>query len=256
MSGPPSPPSDARSATELLRRLGGRVRDRRTERRLTLKELAARARLSVRFVGEIEAGRGNVSLARLDRVAKALAVPLRELIPEEDSGPPVVALVGLRGAGKSTLGRRLADRRKVPFHELDQLVESTAGLSLSEIFALHGEAFYRRVETTALERLLRQSAGGSVIATGGGIVTNPDAFSLLQSGSRIVWLKADADDHWARVVRQGDRRPMARNPRAKAELKALLFAREPLYARAHQVVDTSRLGLAGSLDALDRLTRF
>ncbi|HVO30214.1 MAG TPA: shikimate kinase, partial [bacterium] len=163
----------------------------------------------------------------------------------------VIALVGLRGAGKSTIGRRLAERLHRPFVELDQLVESAAGLKLEEIFALHGDAFYRRLETATLEAFFRDRPE-AVLATGGGIVTNAQAFGLLKELSTVVWLKATVDEHWSRVVRQGDRRPMRANPRAKAELKALLRTREPLYRQADRVVDTSELGVAGSVEALAR----
>jgi XRE family aerobic/anaerobic benzoate catabolism transcriptional regulator len=149
----------------------------------------------------------------------------------------VVALLGLRGAGKTTVGRRLARRLRVPFVELDQRIEEAAGLTLSEIFALHGESYYRRLEKDALERLLADDRP-LVLATGGGIVNAPDTFALLRHRALTVWLRAGAEDHWNRVVQQGDRRPMADHPQAMAELRRLLAGREPLYADAAVTIDT------------------
>ena len=232
----------------LLERFGRRVRFLRGERGWTLAELAGAADLSVRFVSEIEAGRGNVSLTKLAGLAAAFGLPIPALL-DEPPPPGVVALVGLRGAGKSSIGRRLAERLGLPFFELDALIERAAGLSLAEVFAIHGEAYYRRLETETLERFLREEPR-SVLATGGGIVTNDDAFELLKRATRVVWLKARPQDHWERVVKQGDRRPMATSRNAKAELRRLLESREPLYRQAHQTVDTSALGVSGSVDRL------
>lgn len=234
----------------LLERLGRTVRTLRAERGLSMKDLAADAELSLRFVSDVEAGRGNVSVRGLARLARALDVPVGSLLSESAS-PSIVALVGLRGAGKSTIGSRLAARLDRPFVELDARVEAAAGLSLAEIFALHGDTFYRRLETATLRRVLDEEQQ-AVVATGGGIVTNEEAFALLRSRATVVWLKASPDDHWTRVVRQGDRRPMRANPKARAELKALLRAREPLYRQADHLVDTSDLGVDGSVKSLLR----
>lgn len=249
------------SADPLLSRLGSAVRALRTERGWTIRELAAASEVSVRFVSDVEGGKGNVSVLTLARLARALGVPPASLLDESAAASPVgvpsgrrrvLALVGLRGAGKSTIGHRLAEKSGRRFVELDARVEQAAGLSLAEIFALHGDAFYRRLETTVLERFLDQDSD-AVLATGGGIVTNPEAWSILKRRATVVWLKARPDDHWTRVVRQGDRRPMRANPRARTELKALLRAREPLYRQADHVVDTSHLGVEGAVAALARL---
>ena len=164
----------------------------------------------------------------------------------------MIALLGLRGAGKSTIGRRLARRLRVPFVELDRRVEEAAGLSLDEIFALHGQDYYRRLEREALELLIADDRP-AVVATGGGIVTSGETYAFLRRRALTVWLRAEAEDHWNRVVQQGDRRPMADNPEAMAELRRLLAERQPLYAEAAHVVDTSRLGVEEAVEAIEKV---
>ncbi|GAC1347333.1 MAG: helix-turn-helix transcriptional regulator [Myxococcales bacterium] len=164
---------------------------------------------------------------------------------------PLVALIGLRGAGKSTIGGQLARRLGVPFVELDERVERAAGLSLEGIFSLHGEAYYRRLAREVLTAFLAD-AGAAVLATGGSLVTDRDAFRLLQKRCRTVWLKATPEEHWQRVLAQGDERPGAASPQAQAELRALLKAREPLYAQAELSVDTSRLDAAAAVEEIAR----
>lgn len=241
----------------ILAPLGERVRALRTSQGLTLGALAARALLSPRFVASLEAGSGNISVARLADVAAALgttpAALLTGLGAPARPGPRVIALLGLRGAGKTTLGKRLARKLKLPFFELDQLIERQAGLALSEIFDVHGEAYFRKVERDVLERFLDQrthEGPGAVLATGGGLVTDRASYRLLKARATTVWLKARPEDHWNRVVAQGDRRPMGENPHAMAELRGLLSARSPLYAEAQVTVDTSALGVEGTLRAL------
>ena len=164
---------------------------------------------------------------------------------------PVVALLGVRGAGKSTIGVRLAERLELPFHELDARIEEAAGLTLSEIFELHGEVYYRRLERETLSSLLA-SAQGAVIATGGSLVTDRDSFRLLKRRCVTVWLKARPEDHWNRVLQQGDQRPMGKNPHAMQELRALLTAREKQYAEADHVIDTSRTSVDAAVAELAR----
>jgi XRE family aerobic/anaerobic benzoate catabolism transcriptional regulator len=159
---------------------------------------------------------------------------------------PVIALVGLRGAGKSTIGPLLAAGLGLRFVEVDQEVERLAGLGLAEIFALHGEAYYRRLERETLAHLL-SGPGGLVLATGGGLVTDRESFRLLRRRAVTVWLRARPEDHLSRVIDQGDRRPMSGNPQAMQELRALLAAREPLYAQAELVVETWRHGVEGAV---------
>jgi XRE family aerobic/anaerobic benzoate catabolism transcriptional regulator len=241
-------------ASELLSALGRRVRALRHELGLSVRELAARARLSPRFLFAVEAGEGNLSVRKLAGLAAALGTTAAELLA--DPGGPAragaVALLGLRGAGKTTIGRRLARRRRVPFVELDRRVEEAAGLTLADIFALHGEPYYRRLEREALEQVLAETRP-LVLATGGGVVAAPETFALLKRRTLTVWLRAHPEDHWNRVVQQGDRRPMADHPQAMAELRRLLADREPLYSQAHHTVDTSRLGVEQAVRAIERL---
>jgi XRE family aerobic/anaerobic benzoate catabolism transcriptional regulator len=263
---------------ELLAQLGVRVRGLRQARGLTVKALAERSGLSARYLVELENGRGNISVGRLHQLVESLGAPLASLFEAEPSaGPdpgrrvarlsarigrldaadldrveamldtlrsqeptqtPVLALLGVRGAGKTTVGRAVATALALPFVELDGLIEESAGLALSDIFAIHGAGYYRRVEYDALNRFL--AAGRpAVLATGGSLVTHEETFSLLRRSATTVWLRAHARDLWSRVLAQGDDRPMRRNPHAFAQLEALLAEREPLYRRAHSAVDTS-----------------
>ena len=228
--------------TELLRALGTAVRSRRTDLGLTLRTLAERADVSQRFLAQLETGSGNISVARLEDVAVALGTSSSELLASRPTSalPPrkVVALLGLRGAGKSTLGPEVARNLGVPFFELDALVAREAGMPLSTIFEMHGEAWFRKVEHEVLRDFLDNHAG-AVLATGGSIVTAPETYALLRKRATTVWLRAKPQDHWDRVLRQGDARPMRNRANAMAELKALLRTRKPLYARADHVVDTS-----------------
>jgi XRE family aerobic/anaerobic benzoate catabolism transcriptional regulator len=227
-------------ADRLLAGLGRRVRALRAARGSTLRETAARAALSERFLGQVEGGGANISVRKLASLAGALGTTPAELLsgPGGERDLPVIALLGLRGAGKTTIGRRLARRLRVPFVELDRRVEEAAGLGLEEVFALHGEEYYRRLERETLEDVLREDRP-LVLATGGGLVTSPDTYALLRHRALTVWLRAHPEEHWNRVVQQGDRRPMADHPEAMAELRRLLAAREPLYAEAAHTVETS-----------------
>jgi XRE family aerobic/anaerobic benzoate catabolism transcriptional regulator len=234
-----------------LATLGRRLRERRGLLGWTLKELASRSGLSTRFLVQLEAGKANISVKNLAVLASAMDASLVSLLaPSEEAAEPlVVALLGLRGAGKSTVGRRLARRLHMPFVELDRRIEETAGLSLDEIFALHGEEYYRRLERQALEKVLDEGRS-LVLATGGGLPTSGGAYRLLARRALTVWLRADPEDHWSRVVHQGDRRPMADHPQAMAELRLLLASREPLYAKAAVTVDTSSLSVEGVVEAV------
>jgi XRE family aerobic/anaerobic benzoate catabolism transcriptional regulator len=232
----------SRKRAELLEALGTAVRARRTDLGLTMRALAGRAEVSERFLAQLESGEGNISVARLQDVAEALGTSASELLA---SRPPaalaprrVVALLGLRGAGKSTLGPEVARRLGVPFHELDALVAREAGMPLATIFEMHGEAWFRRLEHDVLRAFL-DSHPAAVLATGGSIVTAPATYAMLRERATTVWLRARPQDHWERVLRQGDLRPMRNRANAMAELRALLRARKPLYALSDHVVDTS-----------------
>ena len=236
--------SDDRSTqrTQLLRALGMAVRARRNDLGLTLRTLAARADVSERFLAQLETGSGNISVARLEDVGVALGTSAAELLAiRPTSAAPlrkVVALLGLRGAGKSTLGPEVARHLGVPFFELDALVAREAGMPLSTIFEMHGEAWFRRLEHDVLRGFL-EAHPAAVLATGGSLVTAPETYALLRKRATTVWLRAKPQDHWDRVLRQGDARPMRNRANAMSELKALLRSRRPLYALADHVVDTS-----------------
>ncbi len=227
-------------STSYLASVGQTVRAHRERRGWSRRELATHSGVSERFLAQLETGDGNISLLRFAEVAHALGTTPSALLAAAD-GPSVdkpIALLGVRGAGKSAVGEALAKKIGVAFVELDQQIEQASGLPLSEVFALHGEAYYRRVEREVLTRILAQPSP-MVLATGGSIVNDPTNYGLLRSRCRTVWLRATAEDHWNRVVAQGDQRPMAENPHAFAELRALMTAREKLYARAEHTVDTT-----------------
>jgi len=239
-----------RHERDILLRLGTGIRAARTARGESRARLAARSGLSLRFLAQLESGDSNISLLRLLDVATALDLDVADLLRVAVSsrrrapgGRRLIALVGLRGAGKSSVGRRLAARLRVPFYELDALVERQAGLSIGPIFELHGEAYFRRLERETLLRFLAQTRTG-VLATGGGIVTDPETLSVLLQRCTTIWLRAKPEEHWQRVVHQGDRRPMRDNPDAMIELRALLDRRESMYARSHYTVDTSQRSVA------------
>lgn len=234
----------------LLGRLGRVVRRERTRLGLTREALARRSGLSARFLAQLEAGTGNISLLRLQELARALDLSMLHLLWSPD-GPEArrIALLGLRGAGKSTIGPLLARRLRVPFVELDGLIEEAAGLPLGQVFELHGERYFRRLEREMLARVVAQGSP-AVLAIGGGAVTEPGTWTLLRRTCTTVWLAARAEDHYERVLAQGDRRPMGDNPHAMAELRALLAARQRLYATADLTIDTSTAGVSALVERL------
>jgi len=223
-----------------LESVGRAVRSQRERRGWSRRELASQSGVSERFLAQLETGDGNISLLRFASVSHALGTTPSVLLAAADAPTDArpIALLGLRGAGKSAVGAALAKKLGLSFVELDQRIEDAAGLPLGEVFALHGEAYYRRIEREVLAQLLA-APSPLVLATGGSIVNDPTNFALLRTRCQTIWLRARPEDHWNRVVAQGDQRPMAENPHAFAELRALLAAREKLYARADHTIDTA-----------------
>ena len=225
-----------------LSRLGDRVRAWRTEHGMTRKTLSKASGVSERYLAQLEAGEGNISVLLLRKVAHAMGVPVDSLVREDpkdemrDSKP--IALLGLRGAGKSTLGAKLAAELDLPFVELDREVEIEAGARLGEVFAMYGQDAYRRFERRALERVLDEHER-AVIATGGSLVTDKANYELLLQRCRCVWLSAAPEEHMQRVIAQGDMRPFKGRSAALDEIRTLLADRDRLYSRAHATVDTS-----------------
>ncbi len=234
------------SCVSYLGTVGAAVRAQRERKGWSRRELAEHSGVSERFLAQLELGDGNISLRRFADVAHSLGTTPSALLAAADAPTDArpIALLGVRGAGKSTIGEALAKKLDVPFVELDQKIEEAAGLPLSEVFATHGEAYYRRIEREVLGQLLADRAM-MVLATGGSIVNDPTNYALLRSRCRTIWLHAKPEDHWNRVVAQGDQRPMRENPHAFAELRALLAAREKLYARADHTIETSGRRVAG-----------
>ena len=282
---------DERESKATLAELGVRVRAWRARRGMTRKVLAADSGLSERFLADVESGKGHVSINSLEAAARALNITVIDLL--QDAPRPAlartqsllsrlddsqldqaygllgstfglsdaqgreqrVALIGLRGAGKSTLGAQLAAERGVPFIELDREIEREAGTSMNEILLLHGQAGYRRYERRALLRIAEDHPEGVVMTTGGSIVSERETFDLLQSRFYCVWLKTSPEEHMARVVAQGDMRPFDANGashEALDDLRRILASREALYARADAVVDTAARTLKQSMTDLKR----
>jgi XRE family transcriptional regulator, aerobic/anaerobic benzoate catabolism transcriptional regulator len=266
-----------------LEQLGQRVRTMRALRGMSRKVLARVSGISERYIAQLESGKGNVSIVLLRRVSNAMGAHLEDLIPSTDPAPDWqgdwqvirdllrkaspgqiaqakdilsggstathrrssfagIALIGLRGAGKSTLGKILAKKIGWTFVELNKEIERQNGLSVAEIIALYGQEGFRRMEQTALAQLLARKEP-MVLATGGGIVSEPLTFDLILKSFYTIWLKAEPEEHMARVRKQGDLRPMADDRSAMAELRNILRSREPLYARASAVVDTAGLSV-------------
>jgi XRE family aerobic/anaerobic benzoate catabolism transcriptional regulator len=239
----------------LLRRLGERIRSARQAASMTLRDLAKASSVSERFLITLESGKTNVSILRLNDVGTALGVSLMDLIGHDKetnrlrSKGPIVALLGLRGAGKTTLGGLAASRLGMPFVEVDARIVARTGMSLSEIFEMQGAAYFRRLEREELNAIV-MAGQPAIVATSGGLVTDHDAFELLRREAVTVWLRARPEDHFQRVLDQGDARPMASRPDAMGELETILRARRALYERSQYMIDTSALGIDGSVERL------
>jgi XRE family aerobic/anaerobic benzoate catabolism transcriptional regulator len=281
-----------KSMSEYLKQLGERLRSARVRRGLTQDQLAKQCSLSSRFVAKVEVAGGNISVARLRDLARALDIPMEtltaenapaspafeqsttflkrlpptdlrkahKLLLEKFSGAPAglrssrIALTGLRGAGKSALGSLLAQRLQCPFIELDRQIERDTGLTLSIIFDLYGQAGYHRMERVALDRILERHRR-FVLATGGGIVSDPGNYNRLLSACFTIWLRAKPEDHMARVLKQGDRRPMAQSRQAMRDLRRILYSREALYRQADAALDTSGQSIKNCVHTLVRLAQ-
>ncbi|MBV8518107.1 MAG: helix-turn-helix transcriptional regulator [Acidobacteria bacterium] len=258
-----------------LRTFGERIRAERARRGMSRKLLADHARMSERYITQIESGKGNISILLLRQVAAALGLPLSRLVEDESPSAELtlvrqflarltpaqlkeahaslaarfasdatvlrtqrIALVGLRGAGKTTLGAALAKARNVPFFELDRQIERLAGTSLGVILEMYGQPAYRRYELQALHELL-EAHPRFVVATGGGLVSEPATYELLLRHCFTVWVRATPEEHMERVIAQGDRRPMAGSAQAMDDLRRILDERTPLYARADVTIETA-----------------
>ena len=234
----------------LLVLVGARLRARRLERDLTQAKLAREAGVSPRFLVQLEKGTGNISVSRLADVCAALEISLSDLFAGlGPGGPSRVALVGLRGAGKSTVGRALAEARGWRFVELDGAVEELAGMRLGELFELRGDEGYKQMEARAFDALVA-SEGPFVVATGGSIVTRPETWRQVRAHTRTAWLQAPPESHLERVRAQGDLRPMRGRPDALGELRAILADRAPLYGEADVSINTDTFGPQGTVEAL------
>ncbi|HIG85714.1 MAG TPA: helix-turn-helix domain-containing protein [Planctomycetes bacterium] len=231
----------------ILGALGRRLTTLREGRGLGVAALAEAAGLSRRYVTEAEAGRANLSLLKLASLASALGTPLGELCDLPLAAPERIALVGLRGAGKSTLGPLLARELEAPFVELDRRVEQRAGLGMGELIDLEGPDAWANWEAETLQEVL--SAGQKlVLEVPGSIVERPINFERVLISCRTIWLRASPEDHWERVLNQGDRRPMSGRPKAREELANLLRTRAGAYGRCQHRLDTSQMGVEQVLE--------
>ena len=281
---------DAAADASFLKRLGDRVRAVRASRGMTRKILARDSGVSERYLAQLESGQGNISILLLRDIAGALDIRLealildgpepsvdfvhtaeflrrlsaadllqaRQLLVQQFAGVDQavrrerIALIGLRGAGKSTLGAKLAEHLGVPFFELRRRIEQEAGIPLSTIFDLYGQSGFRRLERRCLEDVIEQHPR-FVLATGGSLVSEPATFERLLTTCYTVWLKATPEDHMQRVVAQGDMRPMADNQESMEDLRRILEARHSLYRKADAVIETSGAGVDESATQLAAL---
>jgi len=252
-----APLTPAQQEASYLTQLGDRVRAWRAQHGMTRKALAAASGVSERYLAQLEAGQGNISVLLLRKLARAMGVAVETLVreaPGDAPGAQRIALLGLRGAGKSTLGAKLAAALGLPFIELDHEVEREAGAKLGEVFAMYGQETYRRFERRALERVLR-THDSAVIAVGGSLVTDADTYRLLLDNCRTVWLRAKPEEHMSRVMAQGDLRPFKGRSAAIDEIRTLLADRDRLYSRADLTLETSGRSLKSALDELKARTK-
>jgi XRE family aerobic/anaerobic benzoate catabolism transcriptional regulator len=291
------PPRKRRSlkktvVSDPLKSLGERVRQARARRGMTRKQLAHHSGVSERYLAQIEAGHGNISVLVLRQLGKALNMSADVLL-YQGSEPSVefvhtveflrrlsldelkharqmllhqfggvdpaarhrrIAFIGLRGAGKSTLGAALAERLEMPFLELDRLIEQESGLTLNLIFDFRGQAGFRELERQCLENVLRRHPC-FILAAGGSLVSEPGTFERLLSSCFTVWVRTSPEEHMRRVIDQGDMRPMSNNRDAMSDLKRILAEREVLYSKADIQIDTAGRTFEQSLDILIQTLR-
>lgn len=264
--------------------VGERVRKTRERRGISRRVLSELSQVSLRYLAHLESGSGNFSIALLWRVSKALDHRIEWLVGAEDpwtsdivqcselfrratgdqrrrvlkildAGNPTqlrekrLCLIGLRGAGKSTLGKLLSNELSLPFIELNQEIQEISGIPANEVMALYGQEGYRRLERQALERIVATS-DRAVLAVAGGVVAEPETFAYLLHHFHTIWIKACPEEHMERVRGQGDLRPMAGNPKAMEELRSILTSREELYSKAEATVDTTGRSLEESMHDL------
>jgi XRE family transcriptional regulator, aerobic/anaerobic benzoate catabolism transcriptional regulator len=247
------PPTDSL----LLRGLAQRIRNLRKARSLTRKNLSQLADVSERHLAQLESGEGNISVVLLNRIARALNTSLAELFTQDEQSSALetlprtkrIALIGLRGAGKSTLGQKLAETHNIPLIELDREIERETGMPLADIFSLYGQSGYRAIERRTLERVTNEF-DRAVFSIGGGVVNEPETYDFLRANCFTIWIKAKPQEHMDRVVAQGDFRAMAGNDRAMEDLRRILSAREPLYRQADMTLDTSNTTVEESFTRL------
>jgi XRE family aerobic/anaerobic benzoate catabolism transcriptional regulator len=287
-----APEQDSGAGSEYLKLLGERVRETRARRGMTRKILARDSGVSERYLAQLETGQGNISILLLRHIANALDIPVEALVLEGPE-PAVdlvhtteflrrlpaselaearrmlvqrfggvdlaarrgrIALIGLRGAGKSTLGAVLAHRLEAPFLELDRLIEQESGVGLSAIFDLYGQSGFRRLERRCLDQVIERYPR-FVLATGGSLVSEPATFERLLTMCYTVWLRATPEEHMQRVIAQGDMRPMADNRESMSDLKRILEVREPLYRKADLTIDTSDASVEDAVQIVERELR-
>ncbi len=273
--------------SDYLRAVGERVRETRARRGMTRKLLARDSGVSERYLAQLETGQGNISILLLRQIAKALDTPVEALVLEgpapsidlvhiteflrrlpaaelahartmlvqhfgdvdQEARRGRIALIGLRGAGKSTIGRMLGHLLDAPFLELDRLIEQESGLPLSAIFDLYGQSGFRRLERRCLDHVIERYPR-FVLATGGSLVSEPATFERLLTMCFTVWLRATPEEHMQRVIAQGDMRPMADNRESMSDLRRILDVRGPLYAQADVAIETSGVDAEESLRIL------
>jgi XRE family aerobic/anaerobic benzoate catabolism transcriptional regulator len=232
------------AVSRLMRQVGERVRASRKEKGMPRRVLSEISGVSPRYLAQLEAGEGNISIGLLQRIAIALDQRMDWLVREDAPAPADasraqrICLIGLRGAGKSTLGALAGDALGIPFVELNGEIEAQAGMPVAEVMALYDQEGYRKLEARALDRIVA-TRETLVLAVAGGIVTEPETFKALLGHFHTVWLKTSPEEHMSRVREQGDERPMAGNPEAMEQLKSILTSREALYGQAPARLDTS-----------------